>query len=315
MDPETLLNRRQAAEALSAAGYPIRPTTLACMATRGGSPRFRRFGRRPLYRWGDLLEWANSRFLSPDELNKRGGRVMTKSAWAFEWSASGETKPLSIDQIYLLRWLRRKVCTNWVIGFADVQFRRQDVRRCRLRWVTDHLRVECASDDIVVQWREVNIAFASIIVKLIVIVDPEIRTPRYEVPHIPPLSTLWGGTMTGPDPTQDQILIGLARQAELFQDPDGTAYADLTVNGHRETYPVQGNDFKQWLRRGYYKLKNGAPNSEAMKVALATIEAQAQFDGPMRSVHVRVGAVTARFILILPIRCGVLSRSTATDGG
>ena len=72
MDPETLLSRRQAAEALSAAGYPVRPATLACMAVRGGSPPFRRFGRRPLYRWGDLLDWAQSRLSAPMSSTSEG---------------------------------------------------------------------------------------------------------------------------------------------------------------------------------------------------------------------------------------------------
>jgi hypothetical protein len=60
-DPETLLTREAAAAALTAAGFPVRPKTLATKATRGGGPPFRRFGVRPLYRWGDALEWAHSR--------------------------------------------------------------------------------------------------------------------------------------------------------------------------------------------------------------------------------------------------------------
>ena len=63
-DPETLLTRDQAAAALTAAGFPVKPKTLATKASRGGGPPFRRFGTRPLYRWGDSLDWARSR-LSP----------------------------------------------------------------------------------------------------------------------------------------------------------------------------------------------------------------------------------------------------------
>jgi hypothetical protein len=67
-DPEALLTRAMAAEALSAAGYPVRQATLATKASRGGGPRFRRFGKKPLYRWGDALEWAQS-LLSPPMSN------------------------------------------------------------------------------------------------------------------------------------------------------------------------------------------------------------------------------------------------------
>ena len=60
-DPNTLLTRRQAAEALTARGYPLSERTLSTKATRGGGPIYRHFGPRVLYRWGDLLEWAESR--------------------------------------------------------------------------------------------------------------------------------------------------------------------------------------------------------------------------------------------------------------
>lgn len=64
-DPETLLTRDQAATALTAAGFPIKPKTLATKASRGGGPPFRRFGAKPLYRWADCLEWARSRMSAP----------------------------------------------------------------------------------------------------------------------------------------------------------------------------------------------------------------------------------------------------------
>ena len=62
---DTLLTRRATAEALSAAGFPVRSATLATKASRGGGPLFRRFGRIPLYRWGDSLDWAASRLTPP----------------------------------------------------------------------------------------------------------------------------------------------------------------------------------------------------------------------------------------------------------
>jgi hypothetical protein len=64
-DPDTLLGRREAAHALTAAGYRTSAATLATKASRGGGPPFRRWGRKPLYRWGDTLEWARSRLGPP----------------------------------------------------------------------------------------------------------------------------------------------------------------------------------------------------------------------------------------------------------
>jgi hypothetical protein len=64
-DPATLLTREAAAAALTAAGFPVKSKTLATKATRGGGPPFRRFGTKPLYEWGDLLDWARSRLSPP----------------------------------------------------------------------------------------------------------------------------------------------------------------------------------------------------------------------------------------------------------
>jgi hypothetical protein len=60
-DPQTLLTREATAEALTAAGYPTSPATLATKASRGGGPIFRKWGPRPLYRWSDALAWAQSK--------------------------------------------------------------------------------------------------------------------------------------------------------------------------------------------------------------------------------------------------------------
>jgi hypothetical protein len=65
IDSETLLRRKEAAEALSQAGFPISPDTLATMNTRGGGPLVEYWGRIPLYRWGTTLEWARSRLSRP----------------------------------------------------------------------------------------------------------------------------------------------------------------------------------------------------------------------------------------------------------
>ena len=64
-NPDALLTRDRTAEALTDAGFPVTAATLATKATRGGGPPFRRFGTRPLYRWGDALEWAESRLSKP----------------------------------------------------------------------------------------------------------------------------------------------------------------------------------------------------------------------------------------------------------
>ena len=48
-------------------------------------------------------------------------------------------------------------------------------------------------------------------------------------------------------PTQADILMDLAQSAELFHAPDGTGFADLDIQGHRETWPIRGKGFRRWL--------------------------------------------------------------------
>ena len=64
-NPDILLRRIPAAEALCEQGFPISPKTLATKATRGGGPPYQLFGRYPLYRWGTLLSWAESQLSPP----------------------------------------------------------------------------------------------------------------------------------------------------------------------------------------------------------------------------------------------------------
>jgi hypothetical protein len=44
---------------------------------------------------------------------------------------------------------------------------------------------------------------------------------------------------------------------------DGTGFADLDVNGHRETWPTRSKGFRRWLTRRFFEETDGAPNSEA----------------------------------------------------
>jgi hypothetical protein len=114
----------------------------------------------------------------------------------------------------------------------------------------------------------------------------------------------------GPRSRQADILIGLAQSAELFHAPDDTTFADLNINGHRETWPTRAKNFRRWLARRYYEATEGAPSSEALQSALNVIESKAHFDGPEQVVHLRVGGLDARLYLDL---CDKLWRSVEID--
>jgi hypothetical protein len=84
------------------------------------------------------------------------------------------------------------------------------------------------------------------------------------------------------------MLFELAASAQLFHTANGTAFGDLMIHGHRETWPVRSLRFRSWLRRRYYDVTGGAPSPAALRSALDALEAQAQFDGPRRAVYMRV---------------------------
>lgn len=96
------------------------------------------------------------------------------------------------------------------------------------------------------------------------------------------------GESNARDRTQADKLVELTQEAELFHAPDGTAYADLTINGHRETWSIRSTGFREWLTRRYYETFGGAPNTEALQAARAVLQSRARYDAPERIVHVRV---------------------------
>jgi hypothetical protein len=59
--PKPLLRRIAASAFLRERGYPITSATLSKLASVGGGPKFRSFGRIPLYSEDELLAWAEAR--------------------------------------------------------------------------------------------------------------------------------------------------------------------------------------------------------------------------------------------------------------
>src|SRR6516162_2685415 len=87
--------------------------------------------------------------------------------------------------------------------------------------------------------------------------------------------------------------------ASLLHDPSSTAFADLTIDGHRETWPIRSRQFRHWLRRRYFEETGSAASAETVRSALDLLEARAQFDAPERMVHIRVAEYDDRIYLDL----------------
>jgi hypothetical protein len=84
------------------------------------------------------------------------------------------------------------------------------------------------------------------------------------------------------------MLTQIAGCGELFHTATGTAFADLLVDGHRESWPIRSKRFRGWLRRRYYEATGIALGAHAISSELDLLEARAQFDAPERCVHVRI---------------------------
>ena len=107
------------------------------------------------------------------------------------------------------------------------------------------------------------------------------------------------GESGGRGPSQADVLLGLAADAVLFHTADGTGYADLEINGHRETWVIRSKGFRRWLTRRFFEATQGAPNSEALHSALNVIEACAHFDAPQADIYIRVAGHADKLYLDL----------------
>ena len=65
-------------------------------------------------------------------------------------------------------------------------------------------------------------------------------------------------------------------------------FASISIDGHKETWPIRSKGFKRWLLNRFYRQEGKAPGAQALADAMGVLEATAQFDGPEHSVHVRI---------------------------
>jgi hypothetical protein len=84
------------------------------------------------------------------------------------------------------------------------------------------------------------------------------------------------------------MLTQIGACSDLFHTGAGTAFADIMVEGHRETWPIRSKRFRAWLRRRYYEATGEAASAAEIRSALDLLEAKAQFDAPEHAVHIRI---------------------------
>lgn len=100
-------------------------------------------------------------------------------------------------------------------------------------------------------------------------------------------------------PTQAQLLLLLAEEAELFHDEDGVGYARIPVAGHLETWPVGSRPFRGWLQQRFFADQGKPAGRQAEQDAIELLRARALFDGPTRPVYTRLAEAAGQVVLDL----------------
>jgi hypothetical protein len=91
-DPQAKLTRKKLAAALTTAGFKTAPQTLATLASRGGGPPYRVWGRFAVYEWGDGLKWAEAMLKAERRTASEGRTAEEAEKVARAAQAARETK-------------------------------------------------------------------------------------------------------------------------------------------------------------------------------------------------------------------------------
>lgn len=108
----------------------------------------------------------------------------------------------------------------------------------------------------------------------------------------------------GAPPDEDESvadrLIALARsQCEFMHDAQREPYAVFEAGGARQVHGVLSSGFSDYLSHAYYTQHDRAPTEQSLKVALATLRGQAQFEGEACEVFTRIAKTEAGYWLDL----------------
>ena len=95
-------------------------------------------------------------------------------------------------------------------------------------------------------------------------------------------------------------LIALARsECEFLHDAQRETYAAFASAGARQVYGVMSGGFSDYLSHAYYTEHDRAPTETSLKVALATLRGQAQFEGETCEVFTRIAKTETGYWLDL----------------
>ena len=119
-----------------------------------------------------------------------------------------------------------------------------------------------------------------------------------------------------PDDDDESVadkLIALARiQCQFLHDAQREPYAVLEAAGARQVHGVLSSGFSDFLSHAYYTHHDRAPTESSLKVALATLRGQAQFEGEACEAFTRIAKTDSGYWLDLCNDAWQCVRITAT---
>ena len=75
----------------------------------------------------------------------------------------------------------------------------------------------------------------------------------------------------------------------LFKNQLDLAFAAIEINGHREIRPIhKSKRFDLWVRKTYYDETGNTLGSDVLREVVDTLEAKALFDGPVKTLDLRI---------------------------
>jgi hypothetical protein len=86
------------------------------------------------------------------------------------------------------------------------------------------------------------------------------------------------------EPSQREKLVSIGLSADLWHDEDASPYATVDMDGHKETFRLNGSKFRQWLTREYGQRNEmniggqkcpSAPSTQALNEAINALAAKA----------------------------------------
>jgi hypothetical protein len=105
------------------------------------------------------------------------------------------------------------------------------------------------------------------------------------------------------------LTIGQAQASYFLND---SVFADVVVRGHRTTYKVESKSYEKWLLRQFFVETERAPARSAIKAAIRTLAAIAEFgpSTPRHLVQLRTAEVDGRIYIDL---CNEQSQCVEVD--